>query len=437
MRKSFVALLLLGAAACMTTAAFASEPVNGDELGLRLTTPKTKMQSVARQDVSRGGALKALGAAVFTECDPETVYVGFTNCATATNYWEGRPGQNHPLAPSQLATGVWQWDQSASVYGDSLMGWWAVPLAPHQRLGHGPYRRESRVVAIENGNQANYVINQGAGFKRTIGVVGVWHRDPGNVAVADPWGGAYTWPANGGVNWAPLGGSYSAWMGLRNHGDLTVMDPVTNNPLNVDALQFNLSGGGTTGTGRTFPGYAAQMDQMLYRDFDISGYVSGPIVLTFKSQTEMSTSKGTTPSTRTGWFEGDPSPWAPPVVNDGNLISAEATTLTDGTVGAANFAGPIDSFQVYVGKPVEGTFRGSDGTVRPIYDNMPPLVQRSAGDEHGDGAEQPSVGVQPEGRQRGCHSDGDHRRGERGGPGGGHDAAARGVPRPHQCGLVG
>ncbi len=380
MRKSFVALLLLaGAAACLTTAAFASEPVNGDELGLMKSTPLTQKQmpNAARQGASRFGASKALTATgpcvgYPTGTANDTVYVGFSTCASVSNYWKVGPGPNRPLAPSQMTEGNWQWDQSASTHGDSLMGWW--PFRSNHTNASGTTRTDVNRAwwAIEMGNTANYVINQGAGFKRTFGVVGVWHRDPGNTAtVADPNpSDPYAFPADGGVKWAPLAGSYSAWMGLRNHGDATVVDPVTNNPLNVDVIQFNGTGVIGTGSAKTFPGYASQMDQMLYRDYDISTYTSGPIVLTFLSQTQMSTGKGTTATTRTGWFEGDPSPWAPPAVNDGNLISAEATTLTDGTVGAANFAAPIDSFQVYVGKPVEGSFKGSDGTVRPIYDNM-------------------------------------------------------------------
>ena len=68
--------------------------------------------------------------------------------------------------------------------------------------------------ALDHGNVANYVLSQNASAKRTFGVVGIWHSDPGNAA-----GSA--------VPWSPLGGLKSAWCGLRQHGDNSVTDQVT------------------------------------------------------------------------------------------------------------------------------------------------------------------------------------------------------------------
>ncbi len=341
MRKSFVALLLLaGAATCLATAAFAAEMEGGDQFGLKLNNAQLQIQ--ARSAAARQGVSGTAGVG-------DTTWVGFSTAAGVTNYWQVGPGPNRP---TPFTTGNWEWDNP--IHGDSLQGWWPVRF-PHTNASGAVRTDENRPWwAIENGNQANYVINQGAGFKRTFGVVGVWHRDPGNT-VPGPQGTGGT-----GVNWAPLGGSFSAWMGLRQHNDLTVSDAITGNPFNVDALIFNGSGGIGTGTSKTFPGYGAQMDQMLYRDVDITS-AAGAITLGFKYATEMSTLKGTTPASRTGWFEGDP--LTVNAITPGNFVSAEAGT-------PANAEAPIDSFQVYVGKPVEGTFVASDNVSRTIYDPL-------------------------------------------------------------------
>ena len=86
------------------------------------------------------------------------------------------------------------WDWETPVHGDSLQGWWPrrlrlrAPVARHRPDWNRAW------WAIDIGNQANYVINQGTGNKRTFGVVGVWHRDPGSAG-------------GGGVTWAPLVGT--------------------------------------------------------------------------------------------------------------------------------------------------------------------------------------------------------------------------------------
>jgi len=339
MRKSFVALLLLaGAAACLATAAFAADEIDGNDFGLKLNN--ARLNSLRSAAVKQGVS----GAAAVGD----TTWVGYSTAAGVTNYWSVGPGPNRPTPNT---TGVWNWD--VPVHGDSLQGWWPIRQA-HTNTSGAVRTDENRPWwAIEGGNVANYVINQGAGFKRTTGVVGVWHRDPGN-AVPGPMGDST------GVAWAPLGGSYSAWMGLRQHFDNTVVDPITGNPFNVDIMKFTGNTGGGTGSSKTFPGYGAQMDQMLYRDVDITG-AAGAITLKFNFATQMSTLKGTAAASRTGWFEGDP--LSINTITPGNFISAEAGT-------PANALAPIDSFQVYVGKPVEGTFVASDGVTRTIYDPL-------------------------------------------------------------------
>jgi hypothetical protein len=201
--------------------------------------------------------------------------------------------------------------------------------------------------ALDYGNQANYVINQGPGHRRTFGVVGVWHRDNGIAG-------------GGGVTWSPLAGSASAWCGLRRHGDNTFVDPVTGNPFNQSTLDFNgenspLAGG----TSKGFPGYASQWDQMLYRDINISGAPGPNLTVSFKLRTRMSTGRDTASATRTGWFDKDPFTLA-----SGNFISSSA----------AGASAPVDSFMVYIGVPMADTagaeWTGSDGFTHPVFDRQ-------------------------------------------------------------------
>jgi hypothetical protein len=344
MRKSFVALLLLGAAACLATTAFAGINENGDELGLKLKN--------ARDLQMTKSAVQQLG----TSGPGDTTWIGYSTDPAVTNYWKVGPGPNRPLGPTSTTTGAWQWD--FAVNGDSLQGWWPVRWQHVNASGAVRTDVNRPWWAIEVGNQSNYVINQGryvagaanpAPNNRTFGVVGVWHSDPGPVV------------GTIGIVRAPLAGTKSAWMGLRQHGDLTVVDPITGNPYNFNTQEMSWPVGNTAAvTVTALPGYVDQMDQMLYRDIDISS-TSGPITIGFQFATQMSTGKGTTAATRTGWFEGDPLTVNSPT--PGNFISAEAGT-------PANAEAPIDSFQVYVGKPVEGTWVASDNATRPIYDPL-------------------------------------------------------------------
>jgi hypothetical protein len=198
---------------------------------------------------------------------------------------------------------------------------------------------------LDHGNGGNYVLSQHAAAKRTFGVVGYWHADPGK-------------PASGpsrGVLWSPISGTRSAWCGLRQHGDVTVSDAVTGNPFNQDVVQFlhdaSFTGGGSA---NNFPGYPDQIDQLLYRDIPMTP--SQSLAVTFNYRTRMSTSIGTTATTRTGWFHGDPL-----AVTAGNFISSSA----------AGANAPQDSFMVYVGAPVnDAACVYSDGVTRPVYDKQ-------------------------------------------------------------------
>jgi len=275
-----------------------------------------------------------------------TTYIGFKPGSVSVNNWWGIGTGN--FVPGSSATsdyGYWGWDNDAihnninEVHGDSLFGWW-------------PYRHRYAITAsqtltddqrpwwaLDTGNNANYVINQGAGKKRTFGVVGVWHRDNGNTS-------------GGGVNWAPLSGTYSLWCGLRRQGDNSFVDPITGNPFNANVLQFNDVG--NPSPHRHFPGYASQWDQMAYRDVNMGA--STTLQVRFKVRTNMSIGMDAAPDTRTGWFDKDPL-----AVLSGNFISSSA----------AGVGAPIDSFMVYVGAPVnDASCIYSDGVTRPVFDRQ-------------------------------------------------------------------
>ncbi len=274
--------------------------------------------------------------------DPDTVYVGksFTNHTAPDNYWNiytgtYRPGTNDPN------NALWDWENPVGIQApDSLHGWW-----PYQReyLGTGGLTLpddQRPWWCIDEGNVGNYVIPQGAAAKRTFGVVGYWHDDPGR-------------NAGGGVMWSPLAGNRSAWCGMRQHGDLAVQDPATGNYYAGEAVaMYGESSGGGTGLLKRLPGYLNQMDQMLYRDIAVTPGQS--LSVSFLYRTRMSISINTVASTRAGWFHGDPL-----AVVAGNFISSTA----------AGASAPQDSFLVYVGAPVDdAACVHSDGVTRPVYD---------------------------------------------------------------------
>ena len=276
--------------------------------------------------------------------DPDTVYVGksFSNHVAPDNYWNihtgtYRPGTNDPN------NALWDWDNAVGIQtADSLQGWWPLHRQYNSTGGLTLSDDLRPWWALDHGNLGNYVLSQQSAAKRTFGVVGYWHGDPGNTVN----------PA-GSVPWTPLSGARSAWCGLRQHGDASVADAMTHNAFNQDVVQY-LGDASAIGCIQRFPGYVDQMDQMLYRDIAITS--SQSLTVSFKYRTRMSTSIGTAAATRTGWFHGDPL-----AVTPGNFISS-------------SFAGsnaPQDSFMVYVGAPVnDGACVYSDGTARPVYDKQ-------------------------------------------------------------------
>jgi len=296
--------------------------------------------------------LQAARAALRTQSAAETTYVGYSPSFAGSNYWSIGTGNYRPGSSNPNDFGLWDWDHP--VHGDSLQGWW-----PNRRVyvdvGGLVLSDDQRPWwAIDIGNNANYVIAQGPGFRRTTGVVGVWHRDPGG-------------NGSDGVGWTPLSGSYSLWCGLRRENDFSQIDPITGNPFN--GLVLVNSGAGSAGppaigTAKKWPGYGSQWDQMAYRDVDVSS--ASTITLRFKLRTNMSTAYGTNSTTRTGWFDKDPY-----AVTPGNFISSSA----------AGTSSPVDSFMVYLGGGVRDSLGvtlpssteyaiGSDGATHPVFDRQ-------------------------------------------------------------------
>ncbi len=264
--------------------------------------------------------------------------------------------------PTELATG-----------GDSLQGWWPFAI-PYQSGAVIDDDKKRPFYGLDYGNQGCYVINQGSP-KRTFGVTGYWHRDRGNqVATLADTGTVVPGPN---PEWAPLVGNASAWCGLRVEGDNNFVDPITNNPYSSSVIQLvgnnAFAPGGSLsslGTDRNFPGYGNQWDQILYRDVALGP--SDDLVLSFKYVHGLSAVRGGNDFQRVGYMWKDPLSINSGVAGNGaNFISA--------TDAAAANAGPVDSFTVYIGVPVEpvaglpgipNDYIGSDGAAHEIYDPL-------------------------------------------------------------------
>src|ERR1041385_4917831 len=126
------------------------------------------------------------------------------------------------------------------------MGWWPY-FREYNPPGGLPLPDDQRPWwALDYGNYGSYIIKAQSSARRTFGVVSYWHDDPGKNAGAA-------------VGWAPLSGTRSAWCGMRQHGDLTVKDPVTGNYYSEDAVSISGDNGTAGGGGiKLFPGYLDQ-----------------------------------------------------------------------------------------------------------------------------------------------------------------------------------
>ncbi len=287
----------------------------------------------------------------------DTTFVGFNPAYAGSNYWSIGVGNYRPLAGGDNSR-YGYWDFDVLVHGDSLQGWFPARRRYTTTGGITLPDDQRPWWAIDVGNQINYVGKSGPagayGQKRTVGVIGCWHPDPGNVIASQIPGTTPVAPS-----WTPLGGSRSAWCGLRSHGDLTAFDPITRNYYNqATNEQSGLNDLGASGIDFKFPGYAGQWDQMMYRDITVPA--SGTISIRFKYRSNMSTAVNINNATRTGWFDKDPLAIVP-----GNYVKS-----------SANATPPIDSFMVYLGRgvePVSGVdndWTGSDGLDHDVYDPL-------------------------------------------------------------------
>jgi hypothetical protein len=357
MRKSFVALLLLLGVAVSANLAFSDELNGGLGEGLKLTNAQMQKELMSRAQKLR------------TSAAPGTIYVGFTpgKFNSTNNWWSIGSGTgagfHRPHTGAGGRGGMWDFD--STVNGDSLQGWWPL-LNPYTSTGGQTRTDRNRPWwAFDAGNVANYVINDGpagaTGQKRTFGVVGVWHVDGGSSQAST----ATTLSGSTTPGWAPLAGSKSVWMGLRAHGDVSgTPDALTNNYYNEDVIKdLGTDGVSASGNDYGFPGYASQMDQMLYRDISTSGHTSGNLTISYSFRTNMSTGFGTAAGTRTGWFDKDP------LAPTGGATNPQQNNFISSS--DADVLAPVDSFMVYVGAPVTGTtFVGSDGATHPVYDPL-------------------------------------------------------------------
>jgi hypothetical protein len=336
MRKSFVALaLLVGAVAMLTTSALAQE--GETRPGMQLS------KSLPGQELTRASRLQ-------TAADADTLFVGHSASVTPTAQNPFAVGTS--TASSTVLSGyngVWDFDHYNGGAVDSLQGWFPIRF-----LYTGSYCEYEDYThpwwSLDFGNRINQTPVQG----RTIGVIGAWHVD----------GGGY-WPVTGGqiatagATWKPLGGSASAWCGLRAGRDLAAIDDVsrggTGNPFNGDVLWGNRAATMV----RMFPGYPNMWDQMLYRDVRVA--TGGSLTVSFKYQTYMDTRATVTEPGRSGWFDLDPMS-----MNEGS------PTQRANFISASHAGTPRevrDSFMVYVGVPTNPTAcMLSDGTSPPIYD---------------------------------------------------------------------
>lgn len=343
MRKSFVTLLLLaGAAAFMANWALADVMgVAEPELGAKLVNAKMNAERLAARSKLR---VAAAG---------DTLYVGHSSDPAALPPWYIYAGTAYYPDPGLGALGLsgyWGWDNFNPASNDSLMGWWPYRQAYALTGGLTLSDKSRSWWALDHGNVVNYVLNSHQ-QDRTFGVNGVWHSDPGNVVTDSIPNTNVQSP-----QWAPITGNASAWCGLRCSGDLTVIDQAAEggygNPFSSKAYERQ-ERNDAGGSDNTWPGYASQWDQMLYRDIVVAP--GDGLDISFNYQSAMSTGKTTTASTRTGWFDKDPLSLAA-----GNFISS-----TD----AGDALAPVDSFMVYVGMPVDvNNVTLSNGTITTVYD---------------------------------------------------------------------
>jgi hypothetical protein len=356
MRKFLLALSLLVGAATSANLVFAGDWENFPNG--REPLYHGSHGSIQKYSSTLGSSF-GYGDSTYIGYTPGFVGKDFTGAASPNNPWgitasTTTSATNNVHRPPRPGC-MWQWDNSSSFgetgangfpNGDSLQGWWPIRLEWRYLLDTAEPDYNIPANGIDFGNLTNYYPVHG----RTTGVVGVWHRDQGG----DPSGigTANNGAASNGVTWRSLAGNFSAWCGLRNHGDATApADGITGNQFTADVAEWNVhvrySGAVSV---PKFPGYIDQWDQMLYRDIDMSAHTDNGLNLGFLYTTRMSTT-----ADLCGWFDKDP---LSPTSSLAGINCATGNYISNWDLSGA---GPVDSFMVYVGQPTEGTFQQFNG----------------------------------------------------------------------------
>ncbi|NOT34320.1 MAG: T9SS type A sorting domain-containing protein [Candidatus Eisenbacteria bacterium] len=372
--KSSVLLLLVVGVAASTFGTASAEVIKVNPMAVQEAL-KAKARNSARRH----------GNTVLAPSDPDTVWIGHVTGATglpgtATGdgpFHVGRGG-NLETAPTAQAgagnNGYWGWDDLNAGEADAHQGWNIVAM-PHQSVSTAVRNDWWRCFAgLDFGNGGN---TAGNGTKPTYGVTGYWHRDDLGAPSSLVAGAAAD--ADRDPIGAPIGGSFSAWCGLRSSGDLSFQDPITKGYYNSDivsyygdnhALQTTSTAAGFTDM--NFPGYGDQWDQLMYRDV-VYAADGGTLQLSFDFRHNLLAGKLTDPLTRIGWYMMDPlldvagSGPASGHVPDGNFISSSAF---NGQPANLDFS-PEDSFMVYVGVPVnDAAVTYTDGSVNAVGDPL-------------------------------------------------------------------
>jgi len=268
---------------------------------------------------------------------------GFSTAAAAT-VWYGFSATS--TDPNKVGVGG-KWDFDTPYYAGDITGtdssqFWTFIQSPQNSDGTTKYLTpQSRPFWYYdfgnniNAGDHNLTVNRLANGRvtRMTGLSGVWHQD--NLTTVPDTGTVSPGFASN------IAGSGSAWCGLRLSGDLNApVDPYTGNSYTSD-LQYNdfrASGGAPRSA---YPGYAAQWDQLMYRDFTYNAGSPGTVSFAYRAELNNTPTGDPGPSGNAGggWFTPDP-------FSSANLVIDQT-----GSVTGTNE--PVDSFEVWVGKPKE------------------------------------------------------------------------------------
>src|SRR5262245_43150250 len=209
---------------------------------------------------------------------------GFSTAAAAT-VWYGFKASS--TDPNKVGVGG-KWDFDTPYYAGDITGtdssqFWTFIQAPQASDGTTKYLTpQSRPFWYYdfgnnvNAGDHNLTVDRLANGRitRMTGLAGVWHQD-NLTTVPDTGTVAPGFATN-------LAGAGSAWCGLRLTGDTNApVDPYTGNRY-TSALQYNdfrASGGAPRSA---YPGYAAQWDQLMYRDFTYNSVTPGTVAFQYR-----------------------------------------------------------------------------------------------------------------------------------------------------------